>query len=169
MCIRDRAAIFTNLSRDHLDYHETMEKYAEAKKRFFVDLAPELQILNADDPIGAAWLSELPNGIAVSCHPDFHPTSKQWLYATQIRFTHEGAVIDVASSWGNGTLHSPLIGAFNVSNLLLATAVLLALGYSFDDLIRTVSQLKGVNGRMELIKKAGKPTAVSYTHLICLL
>ena len=44
------------LSRDHLDYHETMEKYAEAKKRFFIDLMPELQILNADDPIGAAWL-----------------------------------------------------------------------------------------------------------------
>jgi len=41
-----------------------MEKYAEAKKRFFIDLAPELQILNADDPIGSAWLSELPNGIA---------------------------------------------------------------------------------------------------------
>ena len=163
--LKFKAAIFTNLSRDHLDYHETMEKYAEAKKRFFIDLAPELQILNADDPIGAAWLSELPNGIAVSCHPDFHPTSKQWLYATQIRFTHEGAVIDVASSWGNGTLHSPLIGAFNVSNLLLATAVLLALGYSFDDLIRTVSQLKGVNGRMELIKKAGKPTViVDYAH-----
>ncbi|MBF1223849.1 MAG: UDP-N-acetylmuramoyl-L-alanyl-D-glutamate--2,6-diaminopimelate ligase, partial [Haemophilus influenzae] len=125
--LKFKAAIFTNLSRDHLDYHETMEKYAEAKKRFFVDLAPEVQILNADDPIGAAWLNELPNGIAVSCHPDFHPISKQWLYATQIRFTHEGAVIDVVSSWGNGTLHSPLIGAFNVSNLLLATAVLLAL------------------------------------------
>jgi len=163
--LKFKAAIFTNLSRDHLDYHETMEKYAEAKKRFFIDLAPELQILNADDPIGSAWLSELPNGIAVSCRPDFQPTSKQWLYATQIRFTHEGAVIDVASSWGNGTLHSPLIGAFNVSNLLLATAVLLALGYSFNDLIRTVSQLKGVNGRMELIKKAGKPTViVDYAH-----
>ena len=52
-----------------------------------------------------------------------------------------------------------------MSNLLLATAVLLALGYSFDDLIRTVSQLKGVNGRMELIKKAGKPTViVDYAH-----
>ena len=74
-------------------------------------------------------------------------------------------MIDVASSWGNGTLHSPLIGVFNVSNLLLATAVLLALGYSFDDLIRTVSQLKGVNGRMELIKKASKPTViVDYAH-----
>lgn len=116
-------------------------------------MAPELQILNADDPIGAAWLHESPNSIAVSCHPNFHATSKQWLYATEIRFTHEGAVIEFVSSWGNGTLHSPLIGAFNVSNLLLATAVLLALGYSFDDLIRTVSQLKGVNGRMELIKK----------------
>ena len=78
-------------------------------KNVFVDLAPEVQILNADDPIGAAWLNELPNGIAVSCHPDFHPISKQWLYATQIRFTHEGAVIDVVSSWGNGTLHSPLL------------------------------------------------------------
>jgi len=163
--LKFRAAIFTNLSRDHLDYHETMEKYAEAKKRFFIDLMPELQILNADDPIGAAWLNELANGVAVSCRPDFQPTSKQWLYATQIRFTHEGAVINVASSWGNGTLHSPLIGAFNVSNLLLATAVLLALGYSFDNLIRTVSQLKGVNGRMELIKKAGKPTViVDYAH-----
>ena len=48
-----------------------MEKYAEAKKRFFVDLAPELQILNADDPIGSAWLSELPNGIAVRLSPWF--------------------------------------------------------------------------------------------------
>ena len=72
-------------------------------KTFFVDLAPEVQILNADDPIGAAWLNELPNGIAVSCHPDFHPISKQWLYATQIHFTHEGAVIDVVSSWGGIT------------------------------------------------------------------
>ena len=121
--LKFKAAIFTNLSRDHLDYHETMEKYAEAKKRFFVDLAPELQIINADDPIGATWLNESPNSIAVSCHPNFHATSKQWLYATEIRFTHEGAVIEFVSSWGNGTLHSPLIGAFNVSNLLLATAV----------------------------------------------
>ena len=71
--LKFKAAIFTNLSRDHLDYHETMEKYAEAKKRFFIDLMPELQILNADDPIGAAWLKELPNGIAVSCRPDFQP------------------------------------------------------------------------------------------------
>ena len=50
--------------------------------------------------LGLSWLNELPNGIAVSCRSDFHPTSKQWLYATQIRFTHEGAVIDVAIKLG---------------------------------------------------------------------
>ena len=69
------AAIFTNLSRDHLDYHGTMEEYAEAKKRFFFELQPELQILNADDPIGAQWLSELPSAVAVSCKADFQAHS----------------------------------------------------------------------------------------------
>lgn len=160
-----KAAIFTNLSRDHLDYHGTMEEYAQAKKRFFFELNPDLQILNADDPIGAAWLKELPNGIAVSCDANFQPNSDKWLKATAIRFTHHGAVIDFASSWGNGTLNSPLIGAFNVSNLLLVTATLLALGYSLDDLTGSVSTLKGVRGRMEIIKVKGKPSViVDYAH-----
>lgn len=159
------AAIFTNLSRDHLDYHGTMEAYAQAKKRFFSELNPRLQILNADDPIGREWLAELPNAIAVSCDVDFQPKSERWLKAISIRFTHDGAIIDFASSWGNGTLNSPLIGAFNVSNLLLVMATLLALGYSLNDLTRTVSALKGVCGRMEVIKVSGKPAViVDYAH-----
>lgn len=163
--LKFKAAIFTNLSRDHLDYHGTMEEYAKAKKRFFAELHPELQIINADDSIGAQWLEELPNGIAVSCRADFQPNTKQWIKATSIRFTNEGAEIEFASNWGNGTLNSPLIGAFNVSNLLLVTATLLALGYSLNDLIHTVSTLKGVKGRMEVIKANKKPTViVDYAH-----
>lgn len=159
------AAIFTNLSRDHLDYHGTMEEYAKAKKRFFFELQPELQILNADDPIGAQWLSELPNAVAVSCKADFQAHSKRYLNAVSVRFSGEGTQIDFVSSWGNGTLNSPLIGAFNVTNLLLAMATLLALGYPLHDLIHSVSTLKGVCGRMEVIQVTGKPTViVDYAH-----
>ncbi|OOF65493.1 UDP-N-acetylmuramoyl-L-alanyl-D-glutamate--2,6-diaminopimelate ligase [Rodentibacter sp. Ppn85] len=158
-------AIFTNLSRDHLDYHGTMEDYTQAKKRFFFDLFPDLQILNADDPIGAEWLKSLPNGIAVSCDANFQSNSKQWLKAVSARFTREGTIIDFTSSWGNGTLNSPLIGAFNVSNLLLAMAALLALGYSLESLIDSVSTLRGVRGRMEMIKVEEKPAViVDYAH-----
>ncbi|AOF53948.1 UDP-N-acetylmuramoyl-L-alanyl-D-glutamate--2,6-diaminopimelate ligase [Rodentibacter caecimuris] len=158
-------AIFTNLSRDHLDYHGTMEDYTQAKKRFFFDLSPDLQILNADDPVGAEWLKSLPNGIAVSCEANFQPNSKQWLKAVSARFTHEGTIIDFTSSWGNGTLNSPLIGAFNVSNLLLAMATLLALGYSLESLINSVSTLQGVRGRMEMIKVEEKSAViVDYAH-----
>ncbi|OOF59901.1 UDP-N-acetylmuramoyl-L-alanyl-D-glutamate--2,6-diaminopimelate ligase [Rodentibacter myodis] len=158
-------AIFTNLSRDHLDYHGTMEEYAQAKKRFFFEINSDLQILNADDPIGSKWLEALPNGIAVSCNSDFQSNSEKWIKATSVHFTHQGTIIHFTSSWGTGTLNSPLIGAFNVSNLLLATATLLALGYSLDDLTKTVSQLKGVRGRMETIKVSGKPAViVDYAH-----
>ncbi|OOF44150.1 UDP-N-acetylmuramoyl-L-alanyl-D-glutamate--2,6-diaminopimelate ligase [Rodentibacter trehalosifermentans] len=160
-----KAAIFTNLSRDHLDYHGTMENYAQAKERLFFELKPDLKIINADDPVGALWLNELPNSIAVSTDVNFHPSREKWLKATSVRFTQEGAIIDFASTWGNGALHSPLIGAFNVSNLLLVMATLLALGYSLDDLTTHVSKLKGVCGRMEMIKVNGKPAViVDYAH-----
>ncbi|QPB42158.1 UDP-N-acetylmuramoyl-L-alanyl-D-glutamate--2,6-diaminopimelate ligase [Rodentibacter haemolyticus] len=160
-----KAAIFTNLSRDHLDYHGTMEAYAQAKKRFFFELNTGLQILNADDPIGQQWLEALPNGIAVSCNANFQPHSERWIKAISVHFTDKGAIIQFASSWGNGVLNSPLIGAFNVSNLLLVVATLLALGYPLDKLVNSVSLLKGVKGRMDIIKVNGKPSViVDYAH-----
>ncbi|OOF43573.1 UDP-N-acetylmuramoyl-L-alanyl-D-glutamate--2,6-diaminopimelate ligase [Rodentibacter rarus] len=159
------AAIFTNLSRDHLDYHGSMDNYAQAKKRFFFELNPKLKIVNADDPVGVEWLNELADGIAVTADVNFQPISDKWLKATSVNFTPEGAVIDFTSTWGKGTLNSPLIGEFNVSNLLLVMATLLALGYSLNDLTGSVSKLKGVRGRMEMIKRVGKPAViVDYAH-----
>lgn len=159
------AAIFTNLSRDHLDYHHTMENYAAAKKRLFNELNVRQRIINADDETGAQWLREMPDAVAVSCHPEFQPTQKTWLKLTALSFTNQGARIAFNSSWGGGELESPLIGAFNVSNLLLVFATLLSLGYPLTDLLRTVSQLKGVCGRMEMFGAPHKPTAiVDYAH-----
>ena len=159
------AAVFTNLSRDHLDYHHSMENYAAAKKRLFTELDSRYQIIDADDPIGAAWLRELPNAVAVGTNPDFSPQQTQWLKAVDVRFHHKGAVIKFASSWGDGELHSALIGAFNVSNLLLVTATLLTLGYSLSELVNSVNKLTGVCGRMEMLTATHKPTViVDYAH-----
>lgn len=159
------AALFTNLSRDHLDYHGTMEQYANAKKRLFTELVSQHKIINADDVVGAQWLAEMPVAVAVSCNPDYQPKHKSWLKLTALSFSNKGANIEFASSWGNAVLESRLIGAFNVSNLLIVVATLLALGYPLAQLTETVSQLTGVCGRMEMLSTANKPTViVDYAH-----
>lgn len=157
-------AIFTNLSRDHLDYHNTMEEYAEAKFRLFREFETKVHVINADDEIGAKWLSKLPNAVAVSAKPNFNSNHK-FVKATAVKFTLQGAVIHFESSWGNGELHSRLIGAFNVSNILTAFAGLLALGFDIQTLIKTAPQLVGVAGRMECITSPNKPMViVDYAH-----
>ncbi|MDG6468320.1 UDP-N-acetylmuramoyl-L-alanyl-D-glutamate--2,6-diaminopimelate ligase, partial [Glaesserella parasuis] len=113
-------AIFTNLSRDHLDYHNTMEEYALAKYRLFGELSSKQQVINADDEIGREWLAKLPEAVAVSTDSQFQPQQARWVKAKAVQFTLQGATIEFESSWGNGELKSRLIGAFNVSNLLTA-------------------------------------------------
>ncbi|MDP9500708.1 UDP-N-acetylmuramoyl-L-alanyl-D-glutamate--2,6-diaminopimelate ligase [Bisgaard Taxon 45] len=158
-------AIFTNLSRDHLDYHQNMENYALAKKRLFTELDSQHHIINADDAVGQVWLKELPHAVAVSCRADFQACQAHWLKATDIQFSNQGAVIQFASSWGSGELPSALIGQFNVSNLLLVFATLLSLGYDIEELMKTVPQLTGVCGRMERLGIPQQPTAiVDYAH-----
>ena len=159
------AAVFTNLSRDHLDYHHTMENYAAAKKRLFSELDSRHHIIDADDPVGAAWLADMPEAVAVSSKADFVPQQAKWLKAVNVTFNHKGASIQFESSWGNGEVQSALIGAFNVSNLLLVMATLLALGYDLAELIRSAHKLTGVCGRMEMLHAPHKPTViVDYAH-----
>ncbi|AHG76262.1 UDP-N-acetylmuramoyl-L-alanyl-D-glutamate--2,6- diaminopimelate ligase [Mannheimia varigena USDA-ARS-USMARC-1296] len=157
-------AMFTNLSRDHLDYHNTMEEYAEAKFRLFSELNTQVQVINADDEIGAEWLKKLPNAVAVSTNPNF-ASQHRFVKATNVSFTLQGATIQFESSWGNGELNSRLIGAFNVSNLLTAFAGLLALGVEINELVKTAPQLVGVAGRMECLTATNKPMViVDYAH-----
>ncbi|MFC0309775.1 UDP-N-acetylmuramoyl-L-alanyl-D-glutamate--2,6-diaminopimelate ligase [Gallibacterium trehalosifermentans] len=159
------AAVFTNLSRDHLDYHHTLDAYAAAKKTLFTDLSVQQRIINADDAVGKQWLQILPTAVEVSLNPTFQPQHQQWLKAENIEYHPQGATISFTSSWGSAVFHSQLIGEFNVCNLLLATATLLSLGYSLTQLAETVSKLEGVCGRMERFTAPHKPTAVvDYAH-----
>lgn len=162
-------AIFTNLSRDHLDYHHTMEAYAAAKFRLFSELNTKAQVINADDETGRAWLAQLPTAVAVSIEPSQSLTQSRWVQAKKIAYTLQGATIEFESSWGNGVLSSRLIGAFNVSNLLTAFAGLLALGYDLQKLLDTAPLLTGVCGRMECVVSEDAPQAnpmviVDYAH-----
>ncbi|PHM74395.1 UDP-N-acetylmuramoyl-L-alanyl-D-glutamate--2,6-diaminopimelate ligase [Xenorhabdus kozodoii] len=161
-----QAAIFTNLSRDHLDYHGDMENYEEAKWRLFSRHDVKQKIINADDVVGQKWLSRLPDAVAVSMENNLPANwPGRWLSASEVHYHDKGASITLTSSWGNGTLNSPLMGAFNVSNLLLALATLLSLEYPLEKLLAMASCLKPVCGRMEVFSAATRPTVVvDYAH-----
>ncbi len=160
------AAVFTNLSRDHLDYHGDMAAYEAAKWQLFSRLKVGGRIINADDEVGRRWLSSLPEAVAVSVNNRLPESwTGQWLAAETIRYHYAGAEISFKSSWGNGVIHSRLIGEFNVSNLLLALGTLLSLGYPLDELQSSAARLQSVCGRMEVFHSAGKPTVVvDYAH-----
>ncbi len=131
------ASVFTNLSRDHLDYHGDMEHYEAAKWLLYSEHHCGQAIINADDEVGRRWLAKLPDAVAVSMEDHINLNCHgRWLKATEVNYHDSGATIRFSSSWGDGEIESHLMGAFNVSNLLLALATLLALGYPLADLLK---------------------------------
>lgn len=160
------AAIFTNLSRDHLDYHGDMESYAAAKLSLFTEHQVGVSVINADDEIGQQWLTHLTDAVAVSARGlSLSQRHGLWLTATAITYHEEGVAIQFDSAWGSGECVSALIGEFNVSNVLLALATLLALGYPLAQLLASASRLSPVCGRMEVFKQPGHAVAVvDYAH-----
>ncbi|PSV31708.1 UDP-N-acetylmuramoyl-L-alanyl-D-glutamate--2,6-diaminopimelate ligase [Photobacterium sp. GB-72] len=167
--IRDlhfKASIFTNLSRDHLDYHGNMQNYADAKKSLFTEHQSGIAIINADDAVGASWLKDIPNAVAVAIDPQAvvnHAGLKLW--ATEVQFSTQGVTIEFDSSWGQGKFTAPLVGSFNATNLLLALATLLATNHSMADLLEKAPQLQAVIGRMEVFQDTDKAMmVVDYAH-----
>lgn len=160
------AGIFTNLSRDHLDYHGDMGNYEAAKWKLFSAHDVGRVIINADDQVGKKWLLKLPNAVAVTMQNNLSPTcNKRWLKATTICHHDDGSTLNFASSWGDGKIVTKLMGDFNISNLILVLATLLSLGYPLEKLVKTGGCLQPVCGRMEVFNVLGKPTVVvDYAH-----
>ncbi|ART82884.1 UDP-N-acetylmuramoyl-L-alanyl-D-glutamate--2,6-diaminopimelate ligase [Oceanisphaera profunda] len=159
-----KVAVFTNLSRDHLDYHATMAEYGEAKRQLF-EMCDQARVINADDPVGRRWLSQYPQAIAYSMHGRLSDFAGKQLVAETVHFYPDGMKVAINSDWGNGVLSAPLMGRFNVANLLAAMGALLALGEPFERLLATAPQLSGVDGRMEPFTAANRPlVVVDYAH-----
>lgn len=160
------ASIFTNLSRDHLDYHGDMANYAAAKQALFTEHHAGVAVINMDDEVGRQWLTTLPDAVAVTTQASVaaeHQGPALWL--TAVTYSTQGVTLSVDSSWGAGTFTAPLVGSFNVMNIMLALATLLATGHDIAQLIATAPQLNAVIGRMEVFQKADKPMmVVDYAH-----
>ncbi|WP_371373587.1 UDP-N-acetylmuramoyl-L-alanyl-D-glutamate--2,6-diaminopimelate ligase [Thalassotalea aquiviva] len=162
-------AVFTNLSRDHLDFHGSMQAYQLAKRRLFEGNKQQTWVLNADDPVSHQYVSQLPSGnptVLFSVEPDFDvPANQQYLHARDILCHNRGVRFSLDTSWGQAQIDSNLLGVFNVSNLLAALAVLLVQGIELKSLIKHCSNLLAVPGRMEAFTGVNQATAVvDYAH-----
>ncbi|AZZ99616.1 UDP-N-acetylmuramoyl-L-alanyl-D-glutamate--2,6-diaminopimelate ligase [Pseudoalteromonas sp. R3] len=163
-------AVFTNLSRDHLDYHGTMESYAEAKLQLFTDCQPNYGVVNIDDPWAQDWLSagKIAHPIGFGRKPadvTLSETVQQFVYFSDARFDSQGIHVRLHTSWGDAEVSTPLFGEFNLYNLSAAFAVLLVQGIPLTQLVKGAAQLQPVTGRMQAIEVVGQPTCVvDYAH-----
>ncbi|OIQ23702.1 UDP-N-acetylmuramoyl-L-alanyl-D-glutamate--2,6-diaminopimelate ligase [uncultured Vibrio sp.] len=155
--------VFTNLSRDHLDYHGTMEEYGEAKKSLFTQHHCNAAVINIDDPVGEKWCHDLPDAIGVSLMPEQDRANT--VYATSVDYSESGITLSFSGLYGDGTFTAPLIGEFNACNLLLALTTLLSLGFDKQSLLESAQSITPVLGRMELFKvKNRAKVVVDYAH-----
>ncbi len=163
-------AVFTNLTRDHLDYHGSLENYANAKRQLFE--RPELQavVTNVEDTLGLQIAEACANraGLKLTCYgSDQAPSiagakSVRW---ADLVFAADHIEGRWHTSWGSAPFSLPLLGEFAVANVAAALAVLLTEGMDFDAAVAAANALQGVPGRMERFTAPHRPTVVvDYAH-----
>jgi len=170
--VRFGAALFTNLSRDHLDYHGDMERYAAAKQKLFHMPGLRHAVLNMDDVQGVSIARRLSaGGVNRAGYSLYEGVASRaglecWLEAHDTQVTPEGLTFRVRSSWGPGAVYnSALLGRFNVSNLLGVLASMLVSGVPFDRALVALGRLQPVSGRMQRIGGGAQPlVVVDYAH-----
>ncbi|MDX6682890.1 MAG: UDP-N-acetylmuramoyl-L-alanyl-D-glutamate--2,6-diaminopimelate ligase [Solirubrobacteraceae bacterium] len=153
------AAIFTNLTQDHLDFHPTMEDYFAAKRRLFFDGRPQVAVIDVDDPYGARLARELRGVTPVVTFAIDAPGAD--LRATAVRSDFGGSTF----SAGGLDLRSPLPGRFNVLNVLGAVATARALGVDDETIVAALPRIGRVPGRFESIDEGQEfALLVDYAH-----
>ncbi len=163
--VRVGFAAFTNLSRDHLDYHGTMEAYWAAKRRLFVELLDPAgtAVVNADDEYGKALISDLAAlGVGVL---DYGRTAGA-LVLTSVHPRPDGQDLELQVSGRNHRVSLPLVGAFQAENALAAIGLAIAAGAEPEQVVAAAAHLRGVRGRLELAARhpSGAPVYVDYAH-----
>jgi UDP-N-acetylmuramoyl-L-alanyl-D-glutamate--2,6-diaminopimelate ligase len=167
--VRFRTAAFTNLTRDHLDYHGTMENYGAAKTRLFTRADLRSRVINVDDAFGRQLAID-PRGrgrliVTSRSHHSHTRAAAGFVRAMHVTLSTRGVELEFDSSWGTGALTAPLVGDFNVDNLLTVIAVLLDWDLELDQVIGVLSRVQAAPGRMETFGGANAPLAVvDYAH-----
>ncbi len=161
--MRFRVAAFTNLTRDHLDYHGDMERYFAAKRRLFLEhLAPDgTAVVNVRDPWGARLADQLGPGRRLWRHGG---RTGDELRVEEVVAGLSGIAATVQTPVGPVAFRSPLVGAHNLENLLCAAGVALALGLPPAAVARGLSESRGAPGRLERFAARGISVFVDYAH-----
>jgi UDP-N-acetylmuramoyl-L-alanyl-D-glutamate--2,6-diaminopimelate ligase len=155
-------ALFTNLTRDHLDYHKTMAAYGAAKAKLFSWPGLRTAIINADDAFGQSLIDAARKRGQRTVTYGFGTAD---IAATPVSLDTSGIVLDVVTPWGRTTLRSPVVGAFNAQNLLGVLGVLLASDVTLDEAAATLAKIAPPAGRMQRFGGGGKPlVVVDYAH-----
>ena len=160
-------AVLTHLSRDHLDYHGTMEAYAAAKSLLFVQPHLKKAVLNWDDPLGKTLIQRHQSNLEIigySATGSKHPKVPS-VVAENIELSPHGFQFNLITPWGQSWVTVPLLGRFNISNVLAVVSVLGLFEVPFAEIVKHLSQLHSVVGRMELFQAKNKPQViVDYAH-----
>ncbi|HEX5458388.1 MAG TPA: UDP-N-acetylmuramoyl-L-alanyl-D-glutamate--2,6-diaminopimelate ligase [Steroidobacteraceae bacterium] len=168
--VRFHTAAFTNLTRDHLDYHGTMAAYAEAKAGLFAWPGLATRVINVDDEFGARLAGQVsPAQLVIttrgSATPAMPPGARV-VRAVRSAAAAAGLRLDVESSWGTARLDVPLIGEFNADNALTVLAVLLAWDVPLTEATAALGSCRAAPGRMEAVAGGGAAplVIVDYAH-----
>ena len=160
------SAVFTNLSQDHLDYHETLEAYAEVKRQLFFMPGLNAAVINLDDDYGRVLAKECKNHLSVwgystnSQFDNWQDYADFFVQASSIKPVAQGFEVVVKTPKGNADLSVPLLGGFNVSNVLAVLSILLINDAPLDDALKKLAGISSVSGRMEVIATDNKPSVV---------
>jgi len=165
-------ALFTNLTRDHLDYHRTMARYRKAKSELFRWPGLKHAVLNLEDRFGAALARDVPRGpqlLGYGFEPLPYAVPRRARLARvlgrNLSLHRDGLSFDVKTPWGETAVKTPLIGRFNAVNLLGVLGVLLASGVPLQQASRALSRVRPAPGRIERHGGGRRPLAViDYAH-----
>lgn len=160
-----QTAVFTNLTRDHLDYHGTMQAYGDIKARLFYWQSLQHAVINVDDEYGTALAGRLKQDkpeLAVYGY-GFHTAAD--IRIADFQASSDGMSVVLDTPWGKGRCNSRLLGRFNAQNLAACVGVLCANGYPLDTVLQVLTQIRPATGRMDCIMNSGKPlVVVDYAH-----
>jgi UDP-N-acetylmuramoyl-L-alanyl-D-glutamate--2,6-diaminopimelate ligase len=165
--VRVQVAAFCNLSRDHLDYHGTMERYAAAKERLFRLPGLERAVINVGDAAGRRFAAGLAPGVeltAVAVGGEA-PAASRFVHVGRVQASDGGLELDISGHFGRRRLRSRLIGPFNAENLAITLGVLLAWQFDADQAIAALGACHAPPGRMEAHRLAnGALAVIDYAH-----
>ncbi len=156
------AALFTNLTRDHLDYHGSMERYGAAKAKLLAWPTLKHAVVNLDDEFGASLAARLDRS---ALEVMGYGLGKGEISGHHLDLSSRGLRLEIVTPWGKSEIESQMLGGFNASNLLGVLGMLLAAGVSLTDATRVLSAMQPVPGRLQIVREGQGPlVVVDYAH-----